>query len=621
MRGAAWGAMVLLLGCSSSSPYDLSKVEGLSKVQLNAEARALLENNGFVVLAASQGDISAYYSGYSFLPKFITVDVGIELFLVELESSWVRLEAVQARRLQEIHAKLWDAALARERQLPESCRVAFRRLLGLIAVGRLLLDPAGTLPESPSIRAIVETEVARAKQAEGETRSELWNRSIRWTAFKPAGPYAATEELQRLYRYLRWWGFAGLQGDDREELLCAGILAWLVETTPGLAKLMKDVESTYDSLLGPPEGVTLFDLMEAKDPAVEWPRDLGSPRGDEWLRRRFSSRPAMLLDSEGDRVSVPGKRPLALRLHPPRRTPEAVAFSQVRTPNNRLSRGLDVLAVRGSRRARALTLEHEPELKQAVDHARREQPGPFQKRLWDLCDTLAELPADPAFPRFMRTDAYRDRGLSSALATWAGSREIHAVHVQDVFERKGILKFVPPLIDPHLEAWQRLVDLCRTARDLFKSLGLEGFAESTAFAEKFKTLAERQRRGEILEEMDDHVYDFKLGDYLSNALRGESRKDWPFPVIDRRVCVSFATVTDGSGVRAETTRWAGKACCPILVVTEHDGELQLYLGGVLDYREFDLPAGQMLTRAEFRALMDSRQAPPAPSWTSSYRAR
>jgi hypothetical protein len=329
----------------------------------------------------------------------------------------------------------------------------------------------------------------------------------------------------------------------------------------------------------------------------------------------------MMLDGEGDRVSIPGQRPPALRLHPPRRTPEVVAFSQVRTPNHRLPRGLDVLAVRGSRRARALTLEQEPELKQAIDHARLEQSGPLQGRLWDLCDTLAELPPDPAFPQFMRTEAYRDRGLSSALATWAGSREIQAVHVRDVFERKGLLKYVPPLIDPHLEAWQRLAVLCRTARDLFKSLGLDGFAESTAFAEKFKTFAERQRRGESLEEGEEFVSGFQLADYLGNVLRGEIRKDWPEPVVDRRVCVSFATVTDDSGRRAETTRWAGKACCPILAVAEQDGKLQLYLGGVLDYREFDLPASRRLTRAEFRALMDSREAPRAPAWTSTYRTR
>src|SRR5213075_2091626 len=136
----------------------------------------------------------------------------------------------------------------------------------------------------------------------------------------------------------------------------------------------------------------------------------------------------------------------------------------------------------------------------------------FQKSLWALCDTLADIPADPVFPRFMRTDAYQDRALSSALATWVGSREVSSVHVHDVFERKGILEFVPPLIDPHLDAWKRLVDLCRSGRDLFKSMGIERFAEATAFAEKFEALAERQRRGEILTESDESMHEFKLGD-------------------------------------------------------------------------------------------------------------
>ena len=585
-------------------------------MELNSEARTLLERNGFVVLGASRGDISAYYSGSTLLPKFITVDLGIELFLVELERSWVYLESVQARRLRAIHAQLWDAAVAREREVPEPCRAAHRRLLGLIAVGRLLLDPGWTLPEGSPVRGVVETEIARVIQAEGATLSELWKRTINWTVFKPLGPYEATDDLRRLYRFSRWWGFPGLQGEDREERLCAGILAWLVGSTEGLSKLLMDMEATYDSFLGPPEGVTLFDLIDAKEPSPEWPRDLGSARGDEWLVRKLTVQPLPTFENEGDRPGSAG-----LRLHPPRQTPEVHAFSQVvhpRVPNRWLPRGLDVLAVRGNRRARALA---EPSLSRALEKATTKPAGPFQKRLWELCDSLGEIPPDPRLPRFMRTEAYQDRGLSAGLATWAGSREIYSVQVRDIFERKGIQEFVPPLIDPHLTAWQRLLDLCRAGRDLLKSLGFDAFVEATAFAEKFKLLAERQRRGEILTESDEAIHEFKLGDYLSNALMGEIRKDWPVPSVDRRVCVGFATVTDNSGLRPETRRWAGKACSPILVLAEHEGKLQLYLGGVLDYREFDLPAEKALTRSEFRALMNSPQAPPAPPWTSSYRAR
>jgi len=582
-------ALLLLGSCSTPPACDLSHVDGIDRVEWGTESRALLEKNGFVVLAVSNGDISAYFSGLYGLPKFITVDVGIELFLVELEQAWVKLEAAQVGRLKKIHARLWDAALARERSVPERGRAALRRLLGLIAAGRLLLDPAWTLPESPADRSVVEADVARAIRADGTSDSALWNRSFRWNVFRPLGPYAATEELQRLYRFVRWWGFAGLQRDDPEERLCAGMLAAIVESTDGLVNQFREVDSTYDSLLGPPDGVTLDDLLGGKD---------------------FPPGPTPILESEGDRLRVPGQKASALRLLPPRLTPEALAFAQVL--DRRSPRGLDVLAVRGNPRARAIT---------GIESAKIDamfSPSHFQSRLWDLCDSLSRIPADEHLPRFMRTEAYQDRGLAAGLATWAGAREIYAVQAKDVFERKGILKFVPPLIDPNLEAWQRLIDLCRTAGDVFNR---DSFKESAAFADRMKSLAERQRRGEILDESSEWIHDIQLSDYLRNALMCAVRKDWPVPLVDRRVCISFATVTNASGLQADTTRWAGKACSPIFAIAEHDGKLQLYLGGVLDYREFDLPAENTLTRDEFRVLMDSKEAPPAPPWTASYRGK
>lgn len=82
----------------------------------------------------------------------------------------------------------------------------------------------------------------------------------------------------------------------------------------------------------------------------------------------------------------------------------------------------------------------------------------------------------------------------------------------------------------------------------------------------------------------------------------------------RRVTVAFAR-----SMIPDAVRWAGKAVCPIYAVVEYGGELVLCKGGVFDYREFDLPPGRALTREDFRKLMDSGGAPPAPEWTRSYR--
>lgn len=620
MGKASLPALLLLSSCVSSPRIDSTSIAGIEHAQLTSDARDLLERNGFVVLGGAWRDISRFYGSSEPLPKFITVDCVIEVFLLELERSWVKLEIEQAKRLEAVHAQLWDAALAHARDLPEGAQAAARRLLGLIAVGRLLLDPAWTPPEAPVDRGAVDADLARVLRAEGVADSRLWKRSFDWALFKPVGPYAASESLERLYRFSRWWGFPGLEAEDPEEALCAGLLGWLAATTPGLSTKIQEVESLYDSMLGPPEGPTLLDFRPPEGWRAE---EFATPRGDAWLRRSFQQGKRPILEREGDRRTPAGERPASFRLHPPRMTPEVAAFSRTlhpRVPGRWLPRGLDALASRGNPRARRLTVQMEPEssrktLERCFDQVATDPVVPqdhFQSRLWDLCDALSRPAGGGDVPGFMKTEAWVDRGLSAALATWAGARELYSPKAIDVFETKGIAKYVPPLVEPNVRAWRALTDLCLAMPEGLRC------GQALEFAQRFSVLADRQGRGEGLREED-----FIFGDRMFHSLLQMemlNSSDFPRTLPDRRVCVSFARVAEHPGSPASTARWAGKACCPIYVVAEANGRPQLYLGGVLDYREFDRPAGAPLGRREFRELMNSKEAPPAPAWTASYRA-
>lgn len=620
-RLAALATIAAIANCAAPPRLDLSQVAGIEQVELTPSARALLEKNGFVVLGGAGRHIGAFYWAHQPLPKFITVDVVVEVLLLEMELGLVALEEHQADRLREAHALLWKAARAME--VPDPARPALRRVLALLAVGRRLLDPHWMLPDDFPDRDVVDAELAKALRAQGQEPSLLWRRPLDWTAFKPVGPYAATEPLQRYHRFSRWWGAAGLQADDPEERICAAILAGLVVRTSEAAAILQEVESVYDLLLGGTDDVPARALVPARVDGLELPRDLGSDALDAWIRRAFAKAATPRLAKSGDRVAGP-----SFRLLPPRLTLESTIQSQLTFPGRWLPRGLDTLAARGNRRARDLVVAQEPTAEARTHLDRLLAKGVdaldlpddhLQRRFWELCDAMSRLPSGDRIPAFMKSEAWQDRGLAAALATWAGARELYSPRVHEVFERKGVSKYVPPIIEPNLEAWRRLVDLCRAAVDLFRRAGMKWESDALLFAGRFERLAERQLRGERVVEEDMIFGDRHFDALLLLLLENEFREGWPGPTADRRVCVSFAKTTDASGSRIETARWAGKACCPIFVVGEFEGRPQLYLGGVLDYREFDLPAERALTRADFRALMDSKEAPPAPGWTRSYR--
>jgi hypothetical protein len=287
-----------------------------------------------------------------------------------------------------------------------------------------------------------------------------------------------------------------------------------------------------------------------------------------------------------------------------------------------------LLAALGDERARELTLECEdsPEargrLAEQLDKLRAENLGhalTFPRCLDQLYAALANPRQDDRTPLFARTPAYRDRGLASALACWAGTREIYYVRV---LSGGGIGGGDEPsgFADPNLDGWQRIIELCHVASRAFGRAQVEFAPTAMDWALTYRRLAEKQLRGEALSGADRRHF-LHYGMELSNAIRVKTINDnderFPegWPVVDRQIAVEF-----GRSRVPDLLRFAGKSCCRIYAIVEHNGRLYLCQGGVFDYCEFDRPAGISISRDDFRQLMDSEDAPSPPAWTKSYRA-
>ncbi|MHC4201164.1 MAG: DUF3160 domain-containing protein [Planctomycetota bacterium] len=586
----------------TSLPFDLSEVEGIERAKLPKEAKALLAKNGFVVVGPSHGSMPDCYG-----------------------------------------RALWNDYTRRWGHVPFAARSAATRLLGLIAVGRSLGDPSWRIPEElpggvlfGAFRATCTHDLDAVLRGKGTTDS-----------FKPVGPYAHDPALARYYRLSQWWGAQGLRAVEREERLAAAILAWVIQeasTGPDELRLegprweLDGIENLYDPFFGRPDDVPLEHLMspgwDLSRKRIRLPRAFGTDAFDRVLVERLKEAPEPHVFSEWDPRDAlePGRRDergKGMRLLPPRLTPETRAHSRVIdpfVPGRWRPRGLDALAAFGDDLARELTLarERKPEtreqLARQIDKLRalhEDDDGILnvQGCLRRLYVSVARSPDDRRLPLFMRTEAYHRRSIAAALATWAGAREIYSVRVKWTCAAGGRMAELPPgVVEPDLDAWQRLIELWCAVNDALAPADVRLSGNSLGLALVFRRIAEKQLQGRPLTKVEKGMfalYDMVLRDLLLESRLGGTMAG---PGVDRRVTVAFAR-----SMIPDAVRWAGKAVCPIYAIVEYGGALVLCKGGVFDYREFDLPPGRALTRKDFRKLMDSEDAPPAPEWTRAYR--
>ena len=641
-------------------PFDLAKAGWEPRLQNlpPPEARRLLAANGFAVVGPAHGSMAGCYrqDWKTLVVPLVTVDSVIEVFLKDYEKAWLRVEEVQSERLAGLQAGLWAELLARWEKLPAGeARAAGARLLGLAAVGRSLADPGWEPPaklpaglDPARLGAAWRADLAAVLRGEGVAESALWKRPVDWSVFKPVGPYARNSALERGYRLSMWWGAQGLRSAERQERLMAAVLAWAMAepeaagTAGGLAAQLARIEAVYDQFYGRPDDLPVSMvtgwLKLAAGGGLAVPGDFGTEAFDRFLVSKFAQAPPPRVFSEWqprDALDPARRRGQGVRLLPPRVTPETEVFARVVDPAVKgrwLPRWLDALAAFGDDRARELTLALEPAgerrkaLAKRLDELRappavpaRTAPAepaaaPVPECARRLALALASPPRDGRMPLFMRTAAYRDRGLSAALAAWAGLRELDSPRRKISYAVGGAGE-LPGVAEPNLPAWDRLIALWQAAERALAAADVELPRASLELAGSFRAIADKQLRGQALTKAEQGLfmlYDVKLDNLLNEGGRVDFRD--LDRLVDRRVGVAFAR-----SIAPDAVRWAGKACCPIYAVVEYGGKLHLCRGGVFDYREFDLPSGRSLSREEFRKLMDSPQAPAPPEWTRSYR--
>jgi len=301
-------------------------------------------------------------------------------------------------------------------------------------------------------------------------------------------------------------------------------------------------------------------------------------------------------------------------------------------------RGLDVMAVLGSERAYDILEEEGDTEYQGIDTS-------YDQQLEELRDEFAEFDtADwnrnlywawlyalqpllkefgDGYPGFMQTEAWRDRELQAALASWAELRHDTILYAKQSYTPvlsgyPAQPKVVPGYVEPVPEFYARMLALTGMTRE-----GLAGLAvlneDEISRLERLEAVLERLLDISVDElenralDGDDYSFIMDFGEALESIVIGVEAEG-------KETTLVADVHTDANPPAQVLEEGVGYVDLIVVAYALPNGTVTLGAGPVLSYYEFKQPMSDRLTDEAWRALLAQGNAPERPSWTGSFYA-
>ncbi len=295
-------------------------------------------------------------------------------------------------------------------------------------------------------------------------------------------------------------------------------------------------------------------------------------------------------------------------------------------------RGLDVMAVMGSQRARDLLSEYGDDqytkfdvtFAEMSDFLAAQTPEQWHANLyWGWLDAIRTLlePAGPGNQTFMQTQAYTDRWLTASLASWAQLRHDTILYAKQSYTpgfETSIPEPVTGYVEPNAAFFASLLALNEMTRKGLYDMGMLPEAAKKRL-QSLSTALQRmldivivELSGEPLVEADVWYID-GLADTLDKVVAGVEDQG-----VKTTLIADVHTDQNSEKVLEEGTGYV-----ELLVAAYRlpNGNIGLGAGPVLSYYEFKHPMDDRLTDEKWREILagPTEDAPTQPDWTTHYR--
>ncbi len=675
-----------------SLPLDLDAVANEDAMRrLSAEAKQLLNQNGFVVTPAGpKEDMADVYDDIrrSHMPVYVTADSLLHVYHIQFDES---LKDIEEREfyadLVTLSVQLAGHSIDQYGQLTGDLKEAARRNWAFFTVAWALLQ--GEIWQGAMSVALPGTElyaeVPLIEAHEGFAVSPIFKYKEDYSQYVPRGHYTRSEELKRYFKAMMWYGRMAflLKGTDldpnalvseedaRIQTLQACLIAQRLygpDQEPDLAAIWNriyQVTAFYVGLaddLTPPEYAeviekvygTAFAWQELADEAklLELKGHLAALRSPQIYGGTGSIQLTPPLSR--DELAKNLDKTKGMRLMGQRFIPDSYMFQQLVFPATRMftgqgqpftlvqsaggpirgfPRGLDVMSVLGSQRA-ADILEaagdtdyerYDEKLDELKEMFAAFTPAQWNRNLyWSWLYALQALIEErgEGYPSFMRTEAWQDRQLNAALASWAELRHDTILYAKQSYamEMTGMptrpQEPPPGYVEPVPEFYARLLALTEmTQRGLsdMEVLDQQATLRLQALANILRQLLDISAKELANQPLTEEEYNFikHFGRSLSRVTAGVEETGAKTTMI--------ADVHTDGNTRQALEEGVGYIQHITVAYQLPDGRIAVGRGPVFSYYEFKQPLADRLTDEAWRQMLEYGQTPDPPEWTSSFK--
>ncbi len=613
----------------------------------------ILFDRGFALIKWGEtGDFSIAYSRLKRFPIYVTVDTFLHAYHVQFDSI---LAEIEEDYLFDDLLNLTNRML--EHSSTDVLKVGDPALMNLayFSVGRKLLDPDFNPPEE--VANLVEEELGLIKRGK-IGMSPIFGYREDYSQYRPRGHYTRSEKLKRYFRAMMWYGRMafllrkGLVDEERSRELTvrASLIAADLSSDRKDSDIWSRIYTVTSFFVGLADDYTPYDYLEALKSLFDGTltlEQLNSLREDgpigklrEELMKR--GKPRIYGGTGVCEVRPPITeemlekclaRSAGMRFMGRRFVPDSYAFQRLVAPSVGLytgrdkpftlvitqigpargfPRGLDWLAVMGSDRALEIVKEEGDASYDGYEERLKELREEFssvdwsRNLYWSWLDTLRLLIEErgEGYPPYMRSKAWLDRQLQTALASWAELRHDTILYAKQSYTPK--LTAAPPpaelgAVEPLPHVYGRLESLVNQTIEGLEEMGYlsqEARIRLEILAQALKTAREismKELSGEPLNASDLYFIG-NFADVMDSIMMGLDER------AKSTVLVADVHTDLNSGEVLEEA--VGKLDLIVVAFPTPNGTA-LMVGPILSYYEFRHPMTDRLTDEKWSEMLDN----------------
>lgn len=656
-----------------------------SRIGLSENQANLLSANGFVVIPHEQEndivDVYDYLKDRN-IPIFVTSDTLLHLYHIQFNEILKIIEeneffdAIKAMS----QAMLNDSSNNYD-TLVGDLKKAAKRNVAYFAVALKLLDPNASIPDF--VQSEVNEELQLIEQHSGFTNSPIFEYREDYSQYVPRGHYTRSETLEKYFKAMMWYGRVAFLLKGGENALISEENARIQTIQASLiASSMEKVNAdnvSVNNLWNRVYGVTAFFVGLADDlTPYEYENAILEVFGDTFnpselikennlLNLKATLASMRLPEIYGGTGEIYIQPPITaekldevleasqgMRFMGQRYVPDSYMFQNLVAPAvgwytgsdapftlvysqggpiRGFPRSLDVLAVLGSDRALEI-LENEGDTAyenytERLDNLRNQfatfNENDWNRNLyWSWLYSLKALLGGPSegYPTFMRTNAWLDKELNTALASWAELRHDTILYAKQSYTM-GVTSVPSPqpkpvgYVAPVPEFYGRVLALTKMTNKGLTEMGVLDQSSKSRLQHlenilnRLIDISKRELQNIELSE-EDYEFIRNFGEQLAPTVEGvESGGKETTVVADVHTDINSGMVLE-EGV--------GYVDLILVAYRVPDGRIIVGAGPVLSHYEFKHSMDERLTDEAWVKLLQTNP-PNRASWVESFFAQ